>query len=270
MRCHHLGSCKARFGRAPRCLKHLPFRCLCFSPASQPCQHTQTLCRTVGGTHLTQVRSRSAGRWTSVRAVAVVVAALAAAATVAATVAATAVATAVATVAVLEAAVLVPEAAVLQVAVQVLEVVVQVAAVPVLEVPVLAAPVTVAATAVQVLEVPVQVLAVLLEEAVAVAVLEVAVPVQGRPGWAAAQVEPLQPAWAMAHRVPVSVEAAVETAPLGALARRVQSVHRTLPVLPASALPQAVAHPMGRRRMARPRVRQGQDRRAMGAGRGAA
>jgi hypothetical protein len=169
-----------------------------------------------------------------------------------------------------EAAVLVPEAAVLQVAVQVLEVVVQVAAVPVLEVPVLAAPVTVAATAVQVLEVPVQVLAVLLEEAVAVAVLEVAVPVQGRPGWAAAQVEPLQPAWAMAHRVPVSVEAAVETAPLGALARRVQSVHRTLPVLPASALPQAVAHPMGRRRMARPRVRQGQDRRAMGAGRGAA
>src|SRR4029453_16710303 len=119
MRCHHLGSCKARFGRAPRCLKHLPFRCLCFSPASQPCQHTQTLCRTVGGTHLTQVRSRSAGRWTSVRAVAGVVAAVAGGATVAATVAATAVATAVATVAAVlvpEAAVLVPEAAVLQVA----------------------------------------------------------------------------------------------------------------------------------------------------------
>ena len=89
----------------------------------------------------------------------------------------------------------------------------------------------------------------------------------GDGGRAAAEMEPLRPAGAVAQRVPVSVEAAVETAPLVA-ARRVRSVHRTLPVLPARALPQAVAPPAGRRRMGRPRG-QPVRRQALGAGRGA-
>jgi len=62
---------------------------------------------------------------------------------------------------------------------------------------------------------------------------------------AAAQPEPLRPA--MARPVPVLVETAVETGPLAALARRVRSV--PLPARRAWALPRAVAHPMGRRRM---------------------
>ena len=69
----------------------------------------------------------------------------------------------------------------------------------------------------------------------------------------AAQAEPLRPARAMARPVPVSVEAAVETAPLAQWVRRVRSV--PLPARRAWALPQAVAHPMGRRRMGRPRGR---------------
>ncbi|GEP56176.1 hypothetical protein [Reyranella soli] len=79
---------------------------------------------------------------------------------------------------------------------------------------------------------------------------------------AAAQAVPLRPAQAMAQRVPAWVLAAVETE---ALARRVQSV--PLPVLPAWALPQAVAHPTGRRRMGRPRGRMARSR-GLGGGRG--
>jgi hypothetical protein len=176
--------------------------------------------------------------------------------------------------------VVVPEAVALE-AVQVLEVVVPVAApapevaVQVLEAAVAAEPGVALQAVAQVAEVPVRAEPVVALQAVAqvaqapvrAELVRVARPVQGRPAWAAAQVESLRPAWAV--RVPVSLEAAVEAAPLAALARRVQSA-RTLPALPAPALPQAVAQPVRRRRMARPRVRQGQDRRALGTGRGAA
>jgi len=77
----------------------------------------------------------------------------------------------------------------------------------------------------------------------------------------AAQAEPLRRARAMARRVPVSVETAVETAPL---ARRVRSVPS--PARRAWASPRAVAHPMGRRRMELARGRTAH--RALGVGHG--
>jgi hypothetical protein len=177
---------------------------------------------------------------------------------------------------VLEVAVQVPEA--LEVAVrvpEVLEVAVQVPEVPevpevvVLEVAVqVAEALEVAVRVPEVLEVAVQVPEVQVAAQVAEApvraeAVRVARPVQGRPEWAAAQVESLGPAWAVAQRVPV------EAAPLAALAHRVRSVHRTLPALPAPALPQEVAQPVRRRRMAWPQVGQGQDRRAPRTGHGA-
>jgi hypothetical protein len=189
---------------------------------------------------------------------------------------------------VLEVPVLAP--AVLEAAVQVLAVVepeVVALEVVALEVAVLVPEAAAQALAVVAPEVAALELAVLVPEAAAqapevapeVAALEVAVlvpeaagglvalPVRGRPAASAAQMEPLRPAWAVAQREPVSVEAAVETAPL-ASARRVRSVHRTLPVLPARALPQAVAPLAGRRRMGRPRG-QSVRRQDPGAGRGA-
>jgi hypothetical protein len=97
--------------------------------------------------------------------------------------------------------------------------------------------------------------------------VRVAWPVQVPPGRAAAQVAPARPAWAAAERASAPAEAALEAVPLVS-ARRVRSVQRTLPVLLAPVLPQAVAHPV-RRRMGRPRG-QPVRRQALGAGRGAA
>jgi len=96
--------------------------------------------------------------------------------------------------------------------------------------------------------------------------VQVARPVQVPPEWVAAQVEPLRPARAMARPVPVSVEAAVETVPLAQWVRRVRSVR--LLDRRAWALPQAVAHPMGRRRMGRPPVQMARSE-GLGVGRGA-
>jgi hypothetical protein len=92
----------------------------------------------------------------------------------------------------------------------------------------------------------------------------VAPPAQARPAWVAAQVEQLGPASAVAQRAPVSVEAPLEVAPL-APSGRVRSV--PLPVLPASALPPAVARPV--RGMAPPRGRLARTE-VLGGGRGAA
>jgi ribonuclease E len=202
--------------------------------------------------------------------------------------AATAAAMEAATAAAMEAATAVPEVA-LQAEVPVLvPAVLEVAVAAVPEVALAAVPVPVLVAAV--LEVPevaaVPVAAVL----VAVLVLEVAVPevalqavaeapvraapglvarpVQGQAAWAAAQVDQARPAGAMAQRASVPVEAPLEAAPLAATARRVRSVHRTLRVLPVSALPQAVVHPV-RRRMARPPERPDRTP-ALGAGHGAA
>jgi hypothetical protein len=94
------------------------------------------------------------------------------------------------------------------------------------------------------------------------AVPEVAqLPGLAEPVRVAAQAEPLRRARAMARRVPVSVETAVETAPL---ARRVRSVPS--PARRAWASPRAVAHPMGRRRMELARGRTAH--RALGVGHG--
>ena len=183
-------------------------------------------------------------------------------------VAATAVATAVATAAVPEAVEL--EAAVLEAAVPVpavqeavvLELAVPVPEAAVLELVVLAAAVRVPEAAVLVAAVP--------GRPEAVVVLQAVPEVEQPPGPAeavrvAAQAVPLGPARAMAQRVPVPVEAAVETARLAALARRVRLV--PLPALPAWALPQAVAHPMGRPRMGLPQGRTAH-RQALGVGHG--
>jgi hypothetical protein len=90
----------------------------------------------------------------------------------------------------------------------------------------------------------------------------VAPPAQA-PVWVAAQVVQVRPASAVAQRV--SPEAPLEMAPV-APARRVRSV--PLPVLPASALPPAVARPV-RRGMAPPRRRLARTE-GLGVGRGAA
>jgi len=165
----------------------------------------------------------------------------------------------------------VPEAAVLEAAVPELVLAVLEAAVPGAAVPEAALELVVPEAAVPELAVlEVAVLVVPVGEARVrpglVVVLRAVPEVAQLPGLAeavrvAAQAEPLRRARAMARRVPVSAETAVETAPL---ARRVRSV--PLPARRAWASPRAVAHPMGRRRMELARGRTAH--RALGVGHG--